>query len=82
MYGGHQHTLRQTMVALTVGSTLTEHENPGEATVQVLSGRVSLGVGTDSWEGRKGDLLIIPPSRHSLQAAEDSVVLLTVAMHR
>ena len=36
VYGGHEHVLRQTLIALTAGSTLSEHENPGEATVQVL----------------------------------------------
>jgi quercetin dioxygenase-like cupin family protein len=35
--------------------------------------------GPDSWEGRKGDLLIVPLAPHSLEAAENSAVLLTVA---
>src|SRR6185437_4527640 len=34
VYGGHEHALRQTMVALTGGSSLDEHESPGEATVK------------------------------------------------
>lgn len=79
VYGGHEHTLRQTVIALTAGTGLSEHENPGEATVHVLSGRVRLVAGSDAWDGRVGDLLIVPPGRHSLEAAEDSVVLLTVA---
>ncbi len=79
VYGGHEHMLRQTIIALVAGTTLADHENPGEATAHVLSGRVRLGVGTDSWEGRDGDLIVIPPARHNLQAIEDSVVLLTVA---
>ncbi len=77
--GGHEHALRQTVVALTAGTTLGEHENPGEATVHVLSGRVRLGAGDDSWDGRSGDLIVIPPARHDLHAVEDAVVLLTVA---
>ena len=77
--GGHEHALRQTLVALTAGTTLAEHENPGEATVHVLSGRVRLGADGDGWDGRRGDLIVIPPSRHELAAIEDSVVLLTVA---
>ena len=36
VYGGHEHALRQTVLALTAGSSLDEHESPGEATVQVL----------------------------------------------
>ena len=79
VHGGHERVLRQTLVALTTGTTLGDHENPGEATVVVLSGRVRLGAGGDSWEGRRGDLLIIPPARHDLQALEDAVVLLSVA---
>ena len=82
VYGGHEHVLRQTVVALTAGTTLAEHENPGEATVQVLSGRLRLRAGTDSWEGRDGDLIIIPAARHDLEARTDAVVLLTVAMPR
>jgi quercetin dioxygenase-like cupin family protein len=71
--------LRESVIALAAGQALAEHENPGEATVHILHGRVRLASGADSWEGRKGDLLIVPPAAHSLQAAEDSAVLLTVA---
>lgn len=77
--GGHEKVLRQTMIALISGASLAEHENPGEATVHVLIGRVRLSVGQVSWVGRHGDLLIVPDSPHSLQALEDSAVLLTVA---
>lgn len=79
VYGGHEQTLRQTMIALAAGSKLNEHENPGEATVQVLQGRVTLRAGEVSWEGSPGDLLIVPQARHSLEAIEDSVIILTVA---
>lgn len=82
VYGGHEKTLRQTVIALTAGTTLADHENPGEATVLVLGGRVRLaGVGV-SWEGRNGDLIVVPQSRHSLEALTDATVLLTVAKHR
>jgi quercetin dioxygenase-like cupin family protein len=77
--GGHTKLLRQTVVALVAGRALDEHESPGEATLQVLTGRVRLDAGPDSWEGTTGDLLVIPPMRHSLHALEDAVVLLTVA---
>lgn len=78
VYGGHEHRLRQTLLALTSGSALAEHESPGEATVFVVSGRVRLATATTSWDGIGGDMLVIPAARHSLHALEDSAVLLTV----
>lgn len=79
VYGGHEHVLRQTVVALAAGRKLDEHDSPGEATLHVLQGRVTLHSGEDSWEGSPGDLLVVPEARHSLDAIEDSAVLLTVA---
>jgi quercetin dioxygenase-like cupin family protein len=80
VYGGHEHVLRQTLIALREGAALDEHENPGEATLQVLQGRVTLVAGEDRWHGSTGDLMVIPDSRHSLEAVEDSAVLLTVGL--
>lgn len=79
LHGGHDSTLRQTVIALTAGSVLAEHENPGEATLVVLEGRVRLVTPTATWDGREADLLVIPPTRHSLEAVTDAAVLLTVA---
>lgn len=80
--GGHERVLRQTVIGLVKDAELAEHENPGEATVHVLRGRVRLSAGEDAWEGRAGDLLKVPDARHSLLALEDSAVLLTVAKLR
>jgi quercetin dioxygenase-like cupin family protein len=77
--GGHERVLRQTVIAMTQDSALSEHANPGEGTVYVLRGRVRLAAGAEAWEGRDGDLLIIPDAPHSLVALQDSAVLLTVA---
>jgi len=82
VFGGHEHVLRQTVVALKEGASLTEHNSPGEATIIVLSGRVRLVAGSTDWEARKGDLLIIPPERHSLEALKDTVIVLTTAKPR
>lgn len=79
VYGGHEHVLRQTVIALAAAQSLQEHENPGQATVHVLLGRVRLAAGEVAWEGSPGDLLIGPDARHGLEALEDCVVLLTVA---
>lgn len=79
VFGGHEKVLRQTVIAMVKDTALTEHANPGEASVHVLRGRVLLAAGDQSWEGRDGDLLIVPDAPHSLHALQDSAVLLTVA---
>ena len=78
VFGGHEHQLRQTLIALRAGEGLSEHENPGEATIQVLVGRVLLRAGEVTWNGSPGDLIIVPDRTHSLDSVEDSVILLTV----
>ncbi|WP_299037959.1 cupin domain-containing protein [uncultured Pseudokineococcus sp.] len=79
--GGSGHLLRQTAIALLSGASLSEHRNPGEATVQVLLGRVRMTAGDDAGEAAEGELLAVPDAVHALEALEDSVVLLTVAEH-
>ncbi len=78
IHGGHDRSLRETVIALRSGHELGEHESPGEATLQVLRGRVRLSGGGEHWDGVVGDHVIIPSVRHALAALEDSVVLLTV----
>ena len=71
--------LQQTVIALAGGRSLGEHESPGDASLQVLSGTVRLTAGDEVWEGSEGDYVVIPPRRHDLHADTDAVVLLTVA---
>jgi quercetin dioxygenase-like cupin family protein len=79
LYGGPETTLSQTVIALRSGASLAEHQNPGEATLLVLHGTVRLHAGDESWEGSEGDLLVVPPQRHGLDALTDAAVLLTAA---
>ena len=78
IHGGHTHELRQTVLALLAGHDLSEHDSPGEASLQVLQGHVRLTTGDDTWEGKAGDYVVIPAERHALHAIEDSVIMLTV----
>lgn len=79
VFGGHEHTLRQTVIALASGTQLQEHENPGEATVLVLRGRIRISSEGQQWEGRDQDLLILPAGRAQITALEESSILLSVA---
>lgn len=76
VYGGR--FLKQALLTLTAGASLAEHEAPPEATLQVIDGRVTLDAGEDSWELGSGELIAIPPTRHSVTAVEDSAFLLTI----
>ena len=82
VHGGHEHALGQTVLALCADRLLSEHDTPGEATLQVLRGRVHLTAGAEDWHGTVGDYIIIPPVRHALAAVDDAVVLLTVVRPR
>lgn len=82
VHGGHERALRQTVIALRAGESLAEHQSPSEATVYVLQGRVVLATDEASWSGWIGDLIIVPPAMHRLDAVEDCVILLTVVMPR
>jgi quercetin dioxygenase-like cupin family protein len=77
LHGGRDHALRQLVMALAADRSLSDHESPREATLQVLSGRVRLTTGDGDWEGADGDFVVIPPVRHGLTALTDAVVLLS-----
>lgn len=79
VHGGHEKVLRQTVIALCAGRSTDPYENPGEATVHVLLGRIRLQTDAAAWDGSPGDLIVVPARRTSMHAVEDAVVLLTVA---
>lgn len=72
----------QVLLAICAGHELADHENPGEATLQVLSGRVRLSAGDEEWSVGPGELVAIPHRRHAVFADEDSVVMLTIVRSR
>lgn len=77
MSGGPGSHLTQTVIAMRAGTSLSEHENPGEATVYVLEGEVRLTYDEQTESGRAGDILVVPDVRHGLDALLDSAILLT-----
>ena len=72
--------LHQLLLALQDGRELSEHANPGQATLQVLQGKVVLRATEEVTIG-SAQLATIPDETHSVLALEPSVVLLTL-VHR
>ncbi|MBX9245894.1 cupin [Actinotalea ferrariae] len=72
----HDGVLRQTVIALTGGSELGEHNAPHAASVFVLAGRVRV-TGLDQDEIAAGQLARLTHERHGVVALEDSAFLLT-----
>ncbi|MDT0429370.1 MULTISPECIES: cupin domain-containing protein [Streptomyces] len=72
-----QEPLRQTVIALTSGSALDEHNAPPAASLLVLRGSVRLTAGSGDVELTAGTLHPVPQERHGMLALEDAVVLLT-----
>ena len=76
----HGDRFRQVLVALRAGGALADHDNPGEAALQCVSGSVRLSAGEHAWDLRAGDVVLIPQQRHRVDAHEDSLVLLSVVL--
>lgn len=70
--------LKQTLLALTAGQSLAEHESPAAATLLVMVGAVRLTSGAGTVDLREGDHTMLPPARHGIDAVDDAVMLLTV----
>lgn len=78
LHSGHR--LRQTLIALTAGTRLAEHQSPGDATILCLEGSVTLNSGANSVTVPSGHLVDVPPRRHDVVADTDSLLILTVAI--
>jgi hypothetical protein len=72
----HDGVLRQSVIALTAGSELGEHNAPHAASLQVLVGAVRV-TGMDEPTVRAGQVEVLTHERHAVTALEDSVFLLT-----
>lgn len=73
----HDGPLRQSVIALTSGSALDEHNDPPAASLYMLRGRVRLtGVGAAQEIG-PGRIQRLPHVRHGVLALEDSAFVLT-----
>jgi quercetin dioxygenase-like cupin family protein len=74
------HVVRAVVIALADGTEMAEHDSPRGATLQCLTGSVTMRSGDQEWPLEPGQLVAIPPTRHSVEAHGDSAILLTVAL--
>jgi quercetin dioxygenase-like cupin family protein len=80
IHGGRVHSLRQTLIGVSAGHALDEHENTGEVTLHLIRGRARVVAGPDTAELAPSDYVVIPLDWDSFEALEDTVVLLTAAV--
>ncbi|MFC7375903.1 hypothetical protein ACFQS2_00620 [Brachybacterium sp. GCM10030267] len=71
--------LRQTVIALTKGTVLPEHNSPPAASIQVLGGALRV-TGDEPVVLENGIIGALAHQRHSVEALEDSVFLLTAVV--
>ncbi|WP_026554230.1 cupin domain-containing protein [Arthrobacter sp. 35W] len=69
--------LRQTVLALAAGAVMGEHNAPHAATLYVLEGSITVVSASGRLVLNAGELAVVPKERHSVEASEDSVFLLT-----
>jgi quercetin dioxygenase-like cupin family protein len=74
---------RIVLMAMKAGARIAEHHADGTASIQLLSGRVSLGLPTGTFEMKSGELLVLAGGlRHHVDAREESTLLLTLGWSR
>lgn len=70
--------LRQSIIALTEGSVLPEHNSPPAGSIQVLHGQLRVELqGHVQGNLSEGDLWALTHQRHEVRALSDTVFLLT-----
>ncbi len=80
LHSGEAAVLRQTLVAVLAGRTMTMEHPPHEGSILVVAGRLTVDGGGETIEVAIDDLLILPAKTLVITAVEDTVLLLTVAM--
>ncbi|HLG72240.1 MAG TPA: cupin domain-containing protein [Chloroflexota bacterium] len=72
--------LRIVLMTFHAGAKLEQHKAPGAISIQVLAGRVQVGLPSEEFILPAGELVAIGPAiQHDLEALEPSSVLLTIA---
>ena len=72
-------SLRVVLTALRRGATMEEHQAPGPAVVQVLEGRVRIGLDGEDTELSAGSAVAFDAHvRHRVEAMDDSAILITI----
>ncbi len=75
----NQGGMKTVLLALLAGGELAEHDAPPAATLMCLTGTADFFVGAQITRLEAGQILAIPPVRHSVTAVTDCTVLLTIA---
>lgn len=75
--------LRLTLVALRRGARMAKHHVDGQASIQVLRGKLRIGTEAGSIELGSGDLLVLNRGvEHAVEARSDCAFLITMSWHR
>jgi quercetin dioxygenase-like cupin family protein len=70
---------RIVLMVMKAGARIAEHQADGTASIQLLSGRISLGLSARTFEMKSGELLVLAAGlRHHVEARDESTLLLTL----
>ncbi|WP_454048666.1 cupin [Cellulomonas sp. Marseille-Q8402] len=73
----HDGPLRQTVIALTKGTRLAEHNSPPAGSILVLRGTVAVSTADEVDTLPTGFLATLTHDRHGVEALSDAALLLT-----